>query len=220
MLSLFTTLFFLSSAQQQQPPSDSSERERWSNGSHGAVAGPLAGVRAPQRVSAPPSSGLAAAPLWPDPGEPCPPGRPFFSPRTGVTAVPRRRRGRPSPFLSSSFFWLIHLFGFGPICRLGLGLGLGWPLFSFSPDLKSVLSFLFPSSLELGLGVLHPNLQAFSDLKGSRLGFNRNLCQPKPLMTVSFLLGLGFLFLDPIQNRANIFGFLSIVFTDLDPRTR
>ena len=33
-----------------------------------------------------------------------PPGRPFFSPRAGVTAVPRRRRSRPSPFLSSSFF--------------------------------------------------------------------------------------------------------------------
>ena len=33
--------------------------------SHSAVAGPLAGVRVPQRVSAPPSSGLAAAPPWP-----------------------------------------------------------------------------------------------------------------------------------------------------------
>ena len=35
----------------------------------GAVAGPLAGARAPQRVSTPPSSGLAAAP----------PARLFFS---------------------------------------------------------------------------------------------------------------------------------------------
>ena len=80
-------------------------------------------------------------------------------------------------------------------------------------------SFAEPD-LELGLGVLHPNLQPFSDPKGSRLGFNRTLCRPKPLMTVPFLLGLGFLFLDPIQNRTNFFGFLSIVFSDLDPRTR
>ena len=41
-----------------------------------------------------------------------------------------------------------------------------------------------------------------------------------PLMTVPFLLGLGFLFLDPIQNRTNFFRFLSIFFSDLDPRTR
>ena len=54
-----------------QSPSERQRREQAA--SPGAVAGPLAGVRAPQRVSAPPSSGLAAAPLWPDPGEPCPP---------------------------------------------------------------------------------------------------------------------------------------------------
>ena len=117
--------------------------------------------------------------------------------------------GHPLPFLPLS---LIRLFGFDPICRLGLGLGCGMVAVFFSPDLKSVLSFLFPSSLELGLGVLHPNLHLFSDPKGSRLGFNRTLCRPKPLMTVPFLLGLGFLFLDPIQNRTNFFGFLSIVF--------
>ena len=62
--------FTLSSLLSQSP----SERQwREQAASPGAVAGPLAGVRAPQRVSAPPSSGLAAAPLWPDPGEPCPP---------------------------------------------------------------------------------------------------------------------------------------------------
>jgi len=33
----------------------------------GAVAGPLAGALAPQRVSTPPSSGLAAALPWPSP---------------------------------------------------------------------------------------------------------------------------------------------------------
>ena len=93
----------------------------------GAVAGPLAGVRAPQRVSAPPSSGLAAAPLWPDPGERSP-GRPFFSPRAGVTAVSRDGEvGHPVPFLPLS---LIQLFGF--FARFAdLGLGFGWPLFFF-----------------------------------------------------------------------------------------
>ena len=37
--------------------------------SPGAVAGPLTGVRAPQRVSAPPSSGLATVPFWPSPAK-------------------------------------------------------------------------------------------------------------------------------------------------------
>ena len=61
--------FALSSLLSQSP----SERQRREQAaSPGAVAGPLAGMRAPQRVSAPPSSGLAAAPLWPDTGEPCP----------------------------------------------------------------------------------------------------------------------------------------------------
>ena len=91
---------------------------------------------------------------------------------------------------------------------LGLGFRF-WILFRF--EIGS-LSFLFPNSLELGLDFLHPNLHLFSDPKGSRLGFNRTLCRPKPLMTVPFLLGLCFLFLDPIQNRTNFFGFLSIVF--------
>ena len=45
--------------------------------SPGAVAGPLAGVRVPQRVSAPPSSSLAVVPLWPNPGQQCP--RPALS---------------------------------------------------------------------------------------------------------------------------------------------
>ena len=52
--------------------------------SPGAVAGPLAGVPVPQRVSAPPSSGLAAAPLWPVPASSSPLAGPFFSPRGGV----------------------------------------------------------------------------------------------------------------------------------------
>ena len=63
---------FLSAAQDRED----SEREqarrarRWSV--HGAVAGPLAGARAPQRVSTPPSSGLAAAPPWPSPASQLP----------------------------------------------------------------------------------------------------------------------------------------------------
>ena len=75
--------------------------------SPGAVASPLAGVRVPQRVSAPPSSGLAAAPLWPDPGEQCP--RPALS----SPLPPARRRGKPSlsPFC---------------VCAcLDLGMGIG-----------------------------------------------------------------------------------------------
>jgi len=47
------------------------------------LSAPLAGVRAPQRVSVPPSSGLAAAPLWPEPSEQCP-GSVFFSPGAGL----------------------------------------------------------------------------------------------------------------------------------------
>ena len=95
--------------------------------SPGAVAGPLAGVRVPQRVSAPPSSGLAAAPLWPDPGEQCPPAGPFFSPRAGVHDD---EASHPLPLLIPAV--LIHLFGFHPISRLGLGLGLGMAHFVFS----------------------------------------------------------------------------------------
>ena len=41
-------------------------------GIHGAAVDPLAGVRAPQRVSAPPSSGLAVAPFWPRSSSPTP----------------------------------------------------------------------------------------------------------------------------------------------------
>jgi len=60
-LSLFTALSSLFST---AAPSDE-QAKQWSNGA-------VAGVRAPQRVSAPPSSGLAAVPLWPEPEEQCP----------------------------------------------------------------------------------------------------------------------------------------------------
>ena len=82
------------------------EQRRWS-GSHGAVAGPLAGVRAPQRVSTPPSSGLAAAPLWSDPGELCPPpAGPFFSPRAGVHDS---EVSHPFPLFPFRFLWFLCL---------------------------------------------------------------------------------------------------------------
>ena len=97
----------------------------------GAVAGPLAGVRAPQRLSAPPSSGLAAAPLWPDPGEPCPLTAGLSFPCARRRA---RRRGEPShplPLLSPFGFFDSD---FSRFFRLGLGLGLGTTLFLFSPN--------------------------------------------------------------------------------------
>ena len=59
---LHFSLYALSSQSYQHRAA--TERAKTVEGqSHGAVAGPLAGVRAPQRVSTPPSSGLAAAPL-------------------------------------------------------------------------------------------------------------------------------------------------------------
>ena len=54
------------------------ERAASEDSNHGAVAGPLAGVRAPQRVSTPPSSGLAAVPPLPSPASSSP-GSVFFS---------------------------------------------------------------------------------------------------------------------------------------------
>ena len=77
---------------------------------HGAVAGPLADARAPQRVSTPPSSGLAAAP-------PCrarrasSPARLLLSRRRragSALLLPRRRRWVRSPFPFfpvPSLFW-------------------------------------------------------------------------------------------------------------------
>ena len=82
-------------------PSDE-QAKQWSNG---AVAGLLAGVRAPQRVSAPPSSGLAAAPLWPEPGEQIPRLGPLFPARRSA-----RQRGSLSGFPSSPFPLLWFLF--------------------------------------------------------------------------------------------------------------
>jgi hypothetical protein len=65
---------------------------------HGAVAGPLAGTRAPQRVSTPPSSGLATTP-------PC---RARRASSLARLPFPRRRKGRlgsssPAPAKVGSF---------------------------------------------------------------------------------------------------------------------
>lgn len=87
----------------------------------GAVAGPLAGERAPQRVSAPPSSGLAAAPLLARARR--------AAPRLGLLLPARRRaalrrcqqrRGKPPlPLLPLLFASL--LLGFNRLGNLGLG---------------------------------------------------------------------------------------------------
>ena len=63
----------------------------------GAVAGPLAGARAPQRVSTPPSSGLAAALSWPSPA--------LSWPSPGASArflLQRRRKNRCASSSSSA----------------------------------------------------------------------------------------------------------------------
>ena len=71
----------------QPSESESSDHGELGGGaSLGAVAGPLAGARAPQRVSTPPSSGLAAAPPFPSPASSCP-GLAFLLPCAGVTAT-------------------------------------------------------------------------------------------------------------------------------------
>ena len=58
LISFFTLCLSLRSLSAASTPSESERREP----SHGVVASPLISVRAPQRVSAPPSSGLVAAP--------------------------------------------------------------------------------------------------------------------------------------------------------------
>ena len=70
----------------------------------GAVAGPLAGARAPQRVSTPLSSGLAAALPWPSPASPRP--RLGFFSRAGEEVHPMHPNPTPTfPFLSFELFF-------------------------------------------------------------------------------------------------------------------
>ena len=90
-----------------------------SEGDHGTAAGPLAGVRAPQRVSAPPSSGLAAAPPWPSPAS-SDPSSALFSPRAGeAIALHSGEVGHPFPFFPFFSFGINLIWGWGK--KLGLG---------------------------------------------------------------------------------------------------
>jgi len=74
-----------------------SERQRREQAARpGAIAGPLAGVRAPQWVSAPPSSGLAVVTPWPSPAS-SEPGSVFFS-RAGEKVFPTPGEVFPFPF--------------------------------------------------------------------------------------------------------------------------
>ena len=96
--SLFARSFFLSATSSDQERAKAVER-----GSHGASA------RAPQRVSTPPSSGLATALPWPSPASSCP----RLGPSSPAPAKghPDARRGRsvpPFPFSNLVFFSLIR----------------------------------------------------------------------------------------------------------------
>ena len=101
----------------------------------GAVAGPLAGARAPQRVSTPPSSGLAAVLPWPSPASPRP--RLGFFSRTGEKVHPTHPN--PNAFFP---FLILSLFFSGLSEWEKLGLGLGFVL-ADSISLLSFLSFSF-----------------------------------------------------------------------------
>ena len=102
----------------------------------GAVAGPLAGARAPQRVSTPPSSSLAAALPWLSPASPRP--RLGFFSRAGEKVHPMHPNPTPTfPFLSLSCSFRVYPNG------EKLGLGLGFVLAdSFSLFFISFFSFI------------------------------------------------------------------------------
>lgn len=70
----------LRSRAQPNETESSDHGELGGGASLGAITGPLADVRAPQRVSTPPSSGLAAAPLFSSPASSSP-GSAFLLPR-------------------------------------------------------------------------------------------------------------------------------------------
>ena len=121
--------------------------ERAAMASLGAVAGPLAGARAPQRVSTPPSSGLAMALPWPSPTSPRPGSASSPTPaknRSGssssapVKVHPTHPNPTPSfPFLSLSCSFRVYPNG------EKLGLGLGFVLAdSFSLPFISFFSFI------------------------------------------------------------------------------
>ena len=83
-----SSLYLALSSQPSRTEPD--ESEWWSEaGIHGTAAGPLAGVRAPQRVSAPPSSGLAAVTPLPSPAS--------SSTGSAIFLLPRRRKVFATP---------------------------------------------------------------------------------------------------------------------------
>ena len=105
-----TALSSLYLALSSQP--STTERTRARGGVHGTAADPLAGVRAPQRVSASPSSGLAAVTPLPSPARSSSPalakGRLGSSSPALAKGHPDAQRGRctPSPFGFVLFFFL------------------------------------------------------------------------------------------------------------------
>ena len=87
-LTALSSLYLALSSQPSRTEPD--ESEWWSEaGIHGTAAGPLAGVRAPQRVSAPPSSGLAAVTPLPSPAS--------SSTGSAIFLLPRRRKVFATP---------------------------------------------------------------------------------------------------------------------------
>jgi hypothetical protein len=126
-----------------------------------AVAGPLAGARAPQRVSTPPSSGLAAVLSHPGPAS-SPPARFLLRRRHIHPAHPN-----PTPSFPPSFFLRVVLFG---LIRMGKMLGLGFVL--ADPDGK----------MEMGLGSL-----GFGFLSSTRLGLQCSSRSKKNGVHVIFL---------------------------------
>jgi len=116
--------------------------------SHGTVAGPLTGVRAPQRVSVPPSSGLTMAPPWPNPTSSAP-GSAFFSPHAGEPHYGGVSSGQGRPPLPLLIWALFVLLGFNRFGDLGLGFLFPIRFVRFG----SSLSFDFFFSVLLGF---HP----------------------------------------------------------------
>ena len=120
-----------------------------------AIAGHLAGAHAPQQVSTPPSSGLAAVLPWPSLASPRP--RLSFFSRADEKFHPMHPNPTPTfPFLSLSCSFRVYPNGEKTrvrvrvcSCRFGLGFVL---TDSFSLLLISFFSFIRMENLGLGLG--------------------------------------------------------------------
>ena len=126
---------------------------------HGAVASLLADARAPQRVSTPPSSGLAAAPLGQaqraasqiGASSPAPAKKNRYDSSSSAPVKVHPTHPNPTPFFPLSFFELF----FSGLSEWGkkLGLGLGFVLCDlFSLPFISFFSFIRMEKMGLGLG--------------------------------------------------------------------